>query len=170
MLVSVGCFAPTSAMKAGSAMRFLWIASALAIVGGLAGGGSPFAQQAETPTIQFAAMEYKPLTLWKKIAIGGAYYTDPSYVGRLRYAYGYDLNDIPQSAKDQLVELLKRGDVSAALISPTTGNASPISAQAVPQIEMLAKKQPVVILTASDTIFGQVSSTDWVADTKAPKN
>lgn len=124
---------------------------------------SPAAPQEGSAPNANAAMsttEYKPLTFWDRVRIGGAYYTDPSYIRTVRIAYGFNFTDIP---KDQIDKLIKEGKVVPATVNPTTGNAV---ASDAPQTQGQVKPQGMVLLSASATLLGQPHSTVWLTHEK----
>jgi hypothetical protein len=111
------------------------------------------AQQADVSKSP-AIIEYRPLTLWDKVRIGGAYFTDPSYVGSLKIAYGFSAGEI---SPDQAVTLIKEGKAVAATINPATGNAVTVN-----DFSEWKKGSGPVLLSKSDTLLGQAHSTVWL--------
>ena len=114
--------------------------------------GTLLAQQA--PAV--STTEFKPLTFWDKVRIGGAYFTDPSYVRGLRIAYGFNSTDIP---KDQIDHLIREGKVTPATVNPATGNAVATSDA---QTKSMDSAKGTVLLSNSATLLGQPHSTVWV--------
>jgi hypothetical protein len=98
--------------------------------------------------------EYRPLTLWDKIRIGGAYFTDPSYVRTVRIAYGFSTGDI---AQDQIANLVKDGKAVPATIDPKTGKALPVG-----NFTWQDGSQGMVLLSDSATLLGQPHSSVWL--------
>jgi hypothetical protein len=128
-----------------------------------------FAQQPNNTTEKISQItEFKPLTLWRKAVIGGAYYTDPMYVSNLRFSYGYNIKDIPEDVKGQLPSLIKSGVVTPAIITDT-GNARTIKATGVTELEAVAKDKGIIFISNTDNLLGQRHSTNWVVDLSANK-
>jgi hypothetical protein len=153
-------------------MRALPVVFTAALALGFLGTGTLFAQQPSPPTNQVVGKAvYRPLTLWRKVAIGGAYYADPSYVSNLRYAYGYNFQDASESVKAALAALVETGHAKVAFVNPATGDAHPVEAANLPDLESTLKTtQPVVILTETDDIGGASKPSAWLADLKmSPK-
>ncbi len=124
-------------------------------------------EQAPTGRIDKTALglEYKPLTTWDKIRIGGAYYTDPAYVGNLNFAYGFDLKDEDLSPDDraEIVQLIKDGSVIPASVNPVTGVAS-IAPPATGSGWVTGDLPGALLLSNRDTLLGRRNSTMWVTN------
>jgi hypothetical protein len=131
------------------------------------GVGFLFAQQQTEATGQrIWSGEYKPLTVWRQMVIGGAYYTDPGYVSNLQFTYGFNLKDIPPDVKGKIPALIKDGEVIPAIVNSKTGIAQTVKAGGLRDLETSTQAPTgtsgIILLSKSNNILGQPSSTNWV--------
>jgi hypothetical protein len=154
-------------------MRFLAVVPTAVVTFAVLGMGSLLAQQApaqqkapKAPII--SQVEYKPLTLWRQVTIGGAYYTDPGYVKNLSYAYGFPISSVSEASQPRVRQLLRDGLASVAMVNAKTGNAKTLGNDTrVFEAGAAAPSDGLFIMTAEDSLLGQSPSTVWVADAKA---
>jgi hypothetical protein len=148
---------------------YLPVAAAILTAGAFFAGTATFAQEQApigmTDNKKALAPEYKPLTTWDKVRIGGAYYTDPAYVSSLMFAYGFDIKEKDLSPDDRakIAKLIKDGTVAPAIINPVTGIASTLPSTAGSGW-VNGVSPGTLLLSKKDTLLGQSHSTMWVTD------
>ena len=116
---------------------------------------SPAQEKEKSNNTSHLVTEFKPLTFWDKVRIGGAYFTDPSYVRTVRIAYGFDADHITQ---EQVAQLVKEGVAVPAMVNSTTGNALTVANFS----DWKGNAGKTVLLSDSATLLGQPHSTVWL--------
>jgi hypothetical protein len=90
----------------------------------LSGLASAQTQQAEVADLKTQAPpsgDYKPLTLWDRVKIGSAYYTDPQFVQNTPVAYSYGPDNFV-GKDDQLYQLALKGHIAFGTANKASGS------------------------------------------------
>jgi hypothetical protein len=100
--------------------RIVTLLFALFVLSGVSLAQQP-GQKAETAAPKMQAPpsgDYKPLTLWGKIKLGSAYYTDPQLIQNTSVAYSFDPLDLQR--KERVINCISLRWTDTLLLAPLT--------------------------------------------------
>jgi hypothetical protein len=159
--------------------RMVTLLFALFMLSGVSLAQQP-GQQAETAAPKMQAPpsgDYKPLTLWDKIKLGSAYYTDPQLIQNTSVAYSFDPLDFAAKGKgDQLYQLAVDGHIAFGTANKASGSikvqpsGTILTNYAVHNSDDLKKmlgSQQLKVLSVQPELLGQTSDTAVVKSTES---
>ncbi len=117
--------------------------------------------------------KYKPLTFWYRLKLGSAYYADPTSAQNVDLAYQYDLSNFAkEDSYDTVLNLVKNGDVTLAIVSGHDLDVDPAAAASASyelntpeKFKSAVNSGKIKLLSSDHVLLGHVASGTFV---KAP--